>query len=443
MKKVMIVDCGARGHALALAYLKSSQQVLVTPGNKGMEGNFINQSLGHKLNILVDASSSLNDPLSILEVANEYMPDLIDVAQDNALAAGTVDILKNAGFNVFGPSKNAAQIEWDKEWSREFMSKYNISQPEYKIFDIDEDPTEYAESLIEKCGIVFFKASGLYAGKGVLCVKAADEIDDALSKLRNMGQASSRFLVEEGLDGEEFSFFVLSDGENFVNLGTAQDHKRIGSQDAGENTGGMGAYSPALVVRGAEEKITSEIIAPVLRGLKKEGRPYKGILYLGGMLCKDGNIKVIEFNSRWGDPECHVILPCILSVSGSYTDLVDAAIKGRLNKFNMASDGLTRVCIVGASAGYPNKYEKGKQIVIDYSKIPEGTYFLSAGIDIKNNLMYNAGGRVFSIVASGKDIIDARRKALYAMANCYIEGNNLYYRSDIAWRDIERLLKKE
>tara|TARA_Y100000310_G_C20549092_1_gene747131 strand:- start:496 stop:1128 length:633 start_codon:yes stop_codon:yes gene_type:complete len=197
-------------------------------------------------------------------------------------------------------------------------------------------------------------------------------------------------------------------------------------------TGGMGCNSPALVTKGLEDTIEEKIIGRAVAGLYAEGIPFTGILYLGGMLCEDGSVKVIEFNARWGDPECTVILP---GIQNDYFQLVNAAIDGKLDRVQLEQDDLTRVCVVGASAGYPRDYEKGKRLWIDESGFPADTHYLSAGIDVRDGQMYTADGRVFDIVATDTNVIGARRKALQAMACCDIEDNGLYYRTDTAWRD--------
>ncbi|MFH1289810.1 MAG: phosphoribosylamine--glycine ligase [Nanoarchaeota archaeon] len=441
MTKVMIVDAGARGHALARTYLSSDSvdEVIVTPGNEGIERNLIERSNRRMENLSINKSSKLKDPDSILSVAQKHKPDLIEVAQDDALAVGTVDLLEKEGFRVFGPTRAAAQIEWDKVWSREFMTRHKIPTPEYKAFRSGDNAIKYALGLLERHKTVFFKAAGLYAGKGVVPAHDRETVEQALAAMKQMGPAGETFIVESGLVGEEFSYYAIVDGKNFLCFKSAQDNKRIWNKDQGPNTGGMGCNSPALVTKGLVSKIEQEIIAPAVKGLAEEGRPYKGILYLGGILCDDGSLNVVEFNSRWGDPECHVILPGIDKKAGhDYFCLVNAAIAGIINETMLKEDDVTRVCIVGASAGYPGKYEKGKRVWIDHNSLPKTAHLLSAAIHIKDGKMYTAGGRVFSVVGTGNDVIEARRNALQGMACCSIEDNGLHYRTDIAWRDAER-----
>ncbi len=437
MAKVMIVGSGAREHEIALSYMRSKNvsEVLVTPGNDGMINNRLNRE---PANIIINKSSSLKDPSSILLVAQEYKPDLVDVAQDDALAAGTVDLLEKNGFRVFGPSKLAAQIEWDKEWSRSFMLRHGIPVPEYKSFSDIGEGRAYACDLLARKGGVFFKAAGLYAGKGVIPAFSREEVEEAARKIHDIGEASRVFLVEEAMVGEEFSYYAIVDGRAFQCFKSSQDNKRVNNRDQGPNTGGMGANAPALITRGLEKRIEEEIISPAVRGMLEEGRSYKGVLYLGGMVCKDGSLKVVEFNSRWGDPECHVVLPGVIS---DYFDLVSHAVDGTLQDFKLEEDDISRVCIISASTGYPGDYQKGKKIWIDNEKIPAGIHLLSAGIQVKDGQIYTGGGRVFSVVAEGRNVIEARMRALQGIACCSIEDNGLHYRTDIAWRDVQRVQK--
>lgn len=432
MAKVMIAGSGAREHSLANAYFQSSdvKEVLITPGNQGM--------LIEEANFKIDPSTSLTDKDSFLRVAQEYKPDLIDIAQDDALAAGTVDLLKENGFRVFGPTKAASRVEWDKKWSREFMERAGLPVPKNRSFSrtSGKEAMAYAESLLEKCGTIFVKASGLFAGKGVIPATTRDEASDAMLEMGSMGDAGKTFIVEEGMEGEEFSYYAMVDGENYICFKSAQDNKRVWNRDKGPNTGGMGCNAPALVTKGLAAQIEKELIAPQVAQLAKEGIPYTGILYIGGMvLDKAGSLGIVEDNSRWGDPECHVILP---GIENDYFELVNKAVDGELSNILLREDNLTRVCVIGASAGYPTSYDKGKKLTIDYDA-RNFADFLSAGMKMDKGHMYTNGGRVFSFVGKGEDVIVARQNALKAMAYCSIEDNGLHYRTDIAWRDIQRV----
>ncbi len=451
MGTVMVVDGGGRGHALARAYLEneSIERVIVAPGNEGMRDDCIN-SLGASRTenkyfgkIIPDARGELKQVRSLLDLAYEYKPDLIDVAQDDAIALGAVDALQGAGFQAVGPARLAAQIEWDKIWAREFMTRHGIQTPEYRAFTLGEDSLPYTLDLLKRHERVFFKAAGLYGGKGV--VDAHDEASAraALEELATMGNAARRYLIEGGLIGEEFSYHVIVDGEYFLSFPSAQDNKRAFSGDKGKNTGGMGANAPAAVTCGLKHRIEQQIIKRTVEGLAAEGRPYRGILCLGGMYdASTDHLGVIEFSARWNDPECQVILPGVAVNEGStdYCTLVQNTCAGSLHRTGFFMDGLSRVCIVGAARGYPEEWSSvvGKRVRIDYASVPKEVHFLSAGVRVHEGKLYVAGGRVFSAVASGKDVIEARRRALHALACCSIEGNNLHYRADIAWRDLER-----
>lgn len=443
--KVMLIDGGARGHALALAYLQDSsvQEVLVAPGNDGMCFNQL-YGFAKRKNILIDSSVNLKKPETVpaatLALAQQYKPDIIEVAQDDALAAGTVDALQKVCFRVFGPTQAASQIEWDKAWAREFMTRHVIQTPSYAIFTNHEEAKSYALTALKKVPELYVKASGLCAGKGV--VKATDEasIDHALSYMQKLGAPARTFLIEHGIQGEEFSYHVLVDGKNVLPLESAQDNKRVFVRDEGENTGGMGAHAPAFITRGLEERIESEIIKLAVQGLAAENRPYRGVLYLGGMVETTSNTPyVLEFNARWGDPECHVLLPAIRAPS--YYEIIAAAIEGKLDKIQLKQDNLYRVSIVAASLGYPASPIKDKRVWIDYENLPADTHLLSAGIKTKDNTLYTDGGRVLACVAAGRDILQARTRALQARSCVIFEDNTLHYRHDIAQRDVERFLK--
>ncbi len=434
--KVLIFGSGAREHALAISYLKSPRidKVIVAPGNQWMQ--FITEGLE------IDPECSLKDADSMVRIAERHSPDLVDVAQDDALAAGTVDLLKEKGFLVFGPTKAAARIEWDKAWARQFMRRYGIPSPEFHVFD---DPTsalefvsnEYSKNP-EKC--LFIKASGLAGGKGALKATSFEEAKQAIEKMETFGKAGRTFVIEEGLDGEEFSFYVISDGETFIPLVSAQDHKRQFDHDLGEQTGGMGVVSPTMLTHGLEDKIIGDFIAPVIKNLKKEGTPYVGILYFSGMVSPDG-IYAIEYNARWGDPECQAILP---GLENDYFSLIESCLNGKLGDYSIQFDRKVRVCLVGASFGYPTDYSqvKGKRL-LGWNQLPDDVDFFSAGLVEQDAQPIANGGRLFSIVAAGSTIIEARQKAYAAISSLMIEGNLLHYRTDIGWQDLYRYLNSQ
>lgn len=424
---ILIIGQGAREHVISEAYEKSPQvkRVIITPGN-----DFI--AFQRRKEVIIDGNCHLKYPKSILEVAKKYKPDLVDVAQDDALALGTVNLLQENGFNVFGPKKDAARIEGDKAWSRKLMERYKIPRPKFTTFSSEKWARNFVESIynFNPNQPIFVKASGLCAGKGAL---KAINLEEALKKIEQMKtfrEAGETFLIEEALEGKEFSYYVISDGENFRVFKSAQDYKRALNNDQGEQTGGMGAISPTLITKGIEKEIESELISKAIKGMKEEGYPYQGVLYLGGMNI-DGKSFVIEYNARWGDPECQVVLP---SLQNDYVNLVLSAIEGRLDEVDLKQDDLTRVCVVGVSRGYPGDYSsvKGKRIhgLEEAMKVP-GVTIYGAGIKVEDNKFYADLGRLFSVVAKAEEISDAEQKTYEAMQLVNIEGNNLHYRKDI------------
>lgn len=436
---VMIVDKGARAHVLSEAYERSPnvKKIIVAPGN-----DFIGFNRKKEVIIL---PADVKNPQTFLEIARKYQPDIIDVAQDDAIAAGTVDILEKNGFKTFGPSQQAAQIESNKKWSRDFMKANKIPHPSYESFSDESSAKDYIEKIYKQnpSAFLFVKASGLCGGKGAIPIRNFQDGIQAIESMKKFGEAGKEFVIEEGMNGEEVSVYAICDGENYVVVkNIAQDHKRVFAFDQGENTGGMGTYSPvSLVTPELMKVIEEETIAPVINGMKKIGIYYCGILYVGLMI--DGkDVKVVEYNSRWGAPEAEVIIP---SIKTPIDEIVFAVLGKRLKGISIEEDGKTRICIVGASKGYPGDYNavKGKRIygLEEVTKIP-GISVFGAGIAVKDGKFYANGGRLFSIVAEGKDILEARQKALSAMSHVYVEGNNLHFRHDIGWREMKRFYEK-
>lgn len=435
---IMIVGAGAREHVLSAAYERSPQvkKIVVAPGNDFIAYN------RHK-EVVVEPGSSLTDAGSFLRVARKHKPDLVEVAQDDALAAGTVNVLQEAGFRVFGPTREAARLEWDKRWSREFMVRHNIPTPEFRYFDNPAPAKDYVESLYDDQPnrLLYIKATGLAGGKGALRAETREAAFDAVDQMETFGDAGETFLVEEGLTGEEFSYYAISDGTSFQTFKSAQDNKTVFDGDQGDQTGGMGVVAPALVTKGKEKQIESSMIAPVIAGMHAENIPYTGVLYLGGMVTPSG-LKNIEYNARWGDPECQTIIP---GITNDYVDVVQAAIDSQLNKVKIVEDSAVRVCVVGTSRGYPGNYSaaNGKEIFgLDKAAKEPGVEIYSAAIAMHNGKCYANGGRLFSVVGKGEDVIQAREKAYAAIGCISIEGDNLHYRTDIAWRDVDRVKGK-
>ncbi len=435
---VLIVGGGAREHAISSAYERSPQvkRIVVAPGN-----DFI--AFRREKEVIVDKNCFLKNPNSMLEIARKYKPDLVDVAQDDAIGAGAVDVLQENGFRAFGPTRAAARIESDKRWSREFMQRHKIPHPRFRYFDSEEAGINYAKEMYsnELRRLAYEKATGLAGGKGSL---KSTSLEEAMRNIRRMKDfpdgAGNIFLIEDGLVGEEFSYYAISDGQTYRIFKSAQDNKTVFNFDEGDQTGGMGAISPAMVTSPVSQVIEEQQIRRAINGMREEGTPYIGILYLGGVVV-DGKPMNIEYNARWGDPECQVVLPAL---QNDYMDLVSATLEGRLDQIQIRQDGKTRVCVVGASRGYPNDYSAviGKQIHgLEEAINIDGVTIFGAGIDVQDGRFYANGGRLFSVVAEGDNILEARQRAYSSIAYITIEGNNLHYRTDIGWRDVERFLK--
>ena len=433
-KTILITDGGGRGAVLVDKYGQSNHvgKILVVPGNDLMQINTDKE-------VVTYPDLKTTSVTEILEICKREKVDLVDVAQDNAVEAGVVDEIKKIGVAVVGPSRLAGQIEWDKEWAREFMFRNNIKIPSFKSYtDIKKAIDHISNQSADK--LWFIKAAGLAEGKGVIRAENKVEAIEAIRKMEQFGQASNTFLIEEGLQGEEFSAFALCDGENFKVIGYAQDHKRVNDGDLGPNTGGMGCVSNPLVVSENIKLQVEKIFKKAVDGLKREGRVYKGVLYLGGMVVDglDSSVYVIEFNARWGDPEAEVIIP---SIKNDLYEIDQAIIFGNLQNINLEIDQKVRIAVALCVKGYPVNYSevKGKEIHGIDDAIKMGVKIYGAGIKKINEKYFVNGGRILYIVADGSDIVEARKIAYNAISKISVEGDNLHYRSDIGWRDVKRM----
>jgi len=433
MKKanaVLVIDGGGRGAVLVYKYSLSPyvSKIFAIPGNDLMR---LNSSIPVKIYKHLKTTAIKE----IVEICKKEKIDLVDVAQDNAIAAGLVDALDRAEIKVVGPTRNAGRIEWDKAWAREFMIKYQIPHPKFKICKSEKEGIGF---IRKRRSSWFVKASGLAEGKGVIAAVNIREAIEGIKKMKKFGFSGKTYLLEEWLVGEEFSAFALSDGKNYQIIGYAQDHKRVSDGDLGENTGGMGCVSNPLIVGANIRNQAKKIIAKALDGLKKEGCPYRGVLYLGGIVVKD-KVYAIEFNARWGDPEAQVILP---SIKNDLFQVSQAIVEEGIKRIKIKLDKKIRVVIAGTARGYPSDYSKGKgKRIFGIEKVQNipGIKFYGAGVKkVGRNYLVN-GGRLFYIVGEGKDVVEARKKAYQAMSRIKIEGDNLHYRTDIGWRDVNRL----
>ena len=427
---IAVIGAGGRESVLVESYSKSPQvgKILVMPGND------LIQSVS-RIPVQTFPDVKTHEVDKIIHLCVKHHVTLVDIAQEAAVEAGLADLLAEKHILYTGPTKAAGQLEWDKAWARDFMSKFGIPHPQYHVFTSPSAGKKHINSQSE--GKWFIKASGLAEGKGVLPATNKQEALEAIDQMTKFHQAGETFLIEEWLEGEEFSTYVVTDGHSYQIIGSAQDHKRAYNFDQGLNTGGMGCSSPPLLLTPKIIKqIDAKIIAPTIKGMAKLGRPYTGILYVGGMI-SGGKPSVIEFNARWGDPEAQVVVP------GIKTDLYQislAVAKKSLAKLRIKTDSKARVAVVGASNGYPGDYSavKGKRI-FGLDRHFDGVQIYGAGITKTGRNYYAAGGRLFHLVGEGKTVLEARQKAYSAISQIYLEGNNLHYRTDIGWRDVARL----
>ncbi len=437
-KTVLVVDGGGRGAALVHKYAQSSHvgRILAVPGNDLMKINIDKPvQIYHQFK-----TTSVKE---ILEICQREKVDLVDVAQDNAVEAGLVDVLLKNGVVAVGPLRDAGEIEWSKNWARELLKKAKVSQPDYQTFTDLKKAQDYIKNQNE--GMWFIKASGLAEGKGALSARSRTEAIEKIKELKKFGPAAEKFLIEQWLVGEEFSTFVISDGNSYQFIGDAQDHKRVDDFDQRENTGGMGCSSPPLVLTQDIKKQINEVVGKTLGELRRIGRPYQGILYLGGMIVPGktrAKVYVIEFNARWGDPEAQALVP---GIKNDLFEVSLAVFKGRLDEIKIKRDNLSRVVVAGAARGYPSNYQevKGKQIYgLDEAQKVPGVCLYGAGVKKEGGKYFANGGRLFYLVGEGKTVVEARQKVYQAMSLVSIEGNNLHYRTDIGWRDVQRLRQK-
>ncbi|MBI2086032.1 phosphoribosylamine--glycine ligase [Candidatus Daviesbacteria bacterium] len=423
-KTILITDGGGRGAALVDKYAQFSDvgRILVVPGNDLMQINT-------KKPVLTFSNLKTTSVKEILEICKKEKVDFVDVSQDNAVEVGIVDRVSKLGIAVFGPTKKAGQIEWDKAWARDFMEKYEIPSPKFYKFTSEKDGIDFVSKNSNSRW--FVKASGLAEGKGAIPASDLNEAISAIKEMKKFGSSGETYLLEEWLAGEEFSAFALCDGKDFKIVGFAQDHKRVNDRDLGPNTGGMGCVSNPLVISNYKLQI-SNIFRKTVEGLRKEKRPYKGVLYLGGIVV-GGTVYIIEFNARWGDPEAEVLLP---SIKNDLYEVALAIIEGKINKLNLKVDKKVRVAVAACAKGYPVDYSKvkGKKVLGIEKALNTGVKVYGAGVKKVGQDFVVNGGRVLYVVGEGKNIIEAREKAYQAMELISIEGNNLHFRKDIGFR---------
>lgn len=424
--KVLVIGSGGREHALAWKAAQSElvSQVFVAPGNAGtaLEPALENVDIG------------VGDLEGLAAFAKENNVDLTIVGPEQPLVDGVVDLFRDNGLSIFGPTQAAAQLEGSKSFTKDFLAKYDIPTADYAVFTDCDEAVGYVK---ENGAPIVIKADGLAAGKGVIVAmteqEAIDAIEDMLSD-NKFGDAGSRVVIEEFLEGEEASFIVMVDGKTALPFATSQDHKRVGEGDTGPNTGGMGAYSPAPVVTAEiHQRIMDQVINPTIKGMENEGHPYTGFLYAGLMITKEGIPKVIEFNCRFGDPETQ---PIMMRLQSDLVTLCKDSIETGLDGKEILFTQQAAVGVVLAAGGYPGSYEKGKAISgLDTISDSEGKVF-HAGTKISGELVHTNGGRVLCATALGSTVKEAQNSA-YDLVN-RINWDGMFFRGDIAYRAIDR-----
>ena len=423
--RVALIGSGGREHALALKIAESPslEKLFVIPGNPGTK------------NIAKNVSIDSSNHQAVVDFCSEKKVDLVVIGPEKPLTEGLADSLRDAGFVVFGPSKNAARIEGEKSFAKLLMQKNKIPTAEFKVF-LKEDYDEAITYLHATKYPVVIKADGIAAGKGVII---ADTFEDAKEALKecfincSFGSAGDKVVIEEFMTGQEASIFAITDGTDFVLLPAAQDHKRIHDGDLGKNTGGMGAYAPTPFVGEEELKIVSEhIIKPTLEAMKSIGSEFIGCLYCGIMLTDQGP-KVVEFNCRFGDPETQVVLPLL---KGDFLQLLYSASTGKINKDAVKISEGTSICVVIASRNYPDSSEKGIEIH-GLDNFPHGdSHVTHAGTKEVNGKIVTDGGRVLGLVTSieKNDLRLCKEKAYEAISKIKFDG--MQYRKDISDKGI-------
>jgi len=422
--KVLVVGSGGREHALCWAIAKSPKckELLCAPGNAGIA----------EVARCVDVNA--DDIPEIVSLAKSESVDLVVVGPEGPLVGGLADRLEAAGIKVFGPSAAAAEIEGSKGVMKDLCAKYYIPTAEYQRFDEPDAAKEYIRS---HGAPIVVKADGLAAGKGVILCRNENEAYAAIDHImveEAFGGAGAEVVVEEMMVGEEASFFAIVDGVNAVPLAAAQDHKAAFDNDEGPNTGGMGAYSPAPVVDQAmSDRIMDEIINPTIKGMAADGMPYKGVLFAGLMITESGP-RLIEYNCRFGDPECQVLM---MRLKSDALEVLAAAADGHLDKVKLKWHDEAALTVVMAAEGYPGKYEKGTEIKgISDADVLKGVTVFHAGTSANEESTLAVGGRVLGVTALAKTVKAAQTQAYKAIKK--IDWPEGFYRSDIGWRAVKR-----
>ncbi len=421
--KLLVIGSGGREHALAwrLAQSPGLQKVFVAPGNAGTARE-------HELE-----NVPITDIGELVEFAKREKVHFTLVGPEAPLAAGIVDAFRDAGLRIFGPTKAAAQLESSKDFAKRFMARHDIPTAAFETFS----DASKAHAYVDANGApIVVKADGLAAGKGVVVAMDLAEAHAAIDMMlvdNRMGNAGARVVIEEFLDGEEASFIVMADGHHALPLATSQDHKRLKDGDAGPNTGGMGAYSPAPVVTpDVHAQVMRKVIMPTIHGMAKDGITFTGFLYAGLMIKPDGTVKVLEFNCRMGDPETQ---PIMMRLKSDFREIVDAAIDARLDKVEAEWDRRVALGVVMAAGGYPDQPRRGDTIH-GLERDPEDGHVFHAGTAEADGQVVTAGGRVLCVTALGDTVRLAQKRAYELLEPIRFDG--MQHRSDIGHRAIRR-----
>jgi phosphoribosylamine--glycine ligase len=421
--KILVVGSGGREHALAwkLAQSKRIQIVMVAPGNGGTASD---QRL---------KNVPITDPKQLADFAEQEHIALTVVGPEVPLAAGIVDLFRERGLKIFGPTQRAAQLEASKDFAKSFMLRHGIPTAHSQTFADVAAAHQYVD---QQGAPIVIKADGLAAGKGVVVAMTLDEAHQAIDMMladNRLGDAGARVVIEEFLEGEEASFIVMVDGSNVLPLATSQDHKRLLDNDQGPNTGGMGAYSPApIVTPQLHARVMREIILPTVHGMAKEGEPYTGFLYAGLMIDAQGNPKTLEFNCRMGDPETQ---PIMARLKTDLVTVIEHAVNGTLKDIELDWDRRTALGVVLAAAGYPDAPRKG-DVISGIPEESEDSVAFHAGTIIDNGALKTAGGRVLCVVGLGDSVRVAQKHAYETVEKVRFDG--MQFRHDIGWRALKR-----
>lgn len=419
---ILLIGGGGREHSIAEALSKSSKinELHCIPGNAGIE------------KIASCHNYDISNQQEILNFCENNNIDIVFIGPEIPLVEGLADYLNRNSFFTFGPNQKAAKLEGSKSFTKDMCKKYNIPTATYETFSNAKDALVYIDN--HSIPLVI-KVDGLAAGKGVIIAETRDHAINSVNEIFSgkFGNAGDEIVIEEFLDGEEASYFIISDGESFIPLTSAQDHKRIGDGDIGLNTGGMGAYSPAPIMnKELEEKTINKIIKPTIKAMNDYGSPYIGILY-AGLMIKDNEPKLIEYNVRFGDPECQVIIP---RLENDLVELLVNVKEKNLDNYTLKWKENFAITVVLAAKGYPESYETGDEIKgLDAIDNLDDVEIFHAGTKTKNNKIVTSGGRVLNINGYGKNLVDAKEKA-YSLVK-KINWSGCYYRKDIGWRALK------